>query len=103
MRGRSGQWIDDGVLDIDDGSKLYAWHLFSNVFADEKADPAVQARVERIQGQWWLINEKLTAMMTADGRTVPQGERTPLKDKMIFRITREAFSKVIFVTIRSLG
>lgn len=103
VRGRSGQWIDDGVLDIDDGSKLYAWHLFSNVFADEKADPAVQARVERIQGQWWLINEKLTAMMTADGRTVPQGERTPLKDKMIFRITREAFSKVIFVTIRSLG
>lgn len=103
VRGRSGQWIDDGMLDIEDGSALYAWHLFSNVFADEKADKTRLARVERQQGQWWLINEHISAMMTADGRTVPQGERTLLQDKMVFRITRETYSKVIFITIHSLA
>lgn len=103
IRGRAGQWLDDGVLNIESGSKLYQWHLYSHVFADEKADESVQARVEYRQGQWWLINEKIQGMMSEDGHTVPKGEGIILKNHMVFRITRETFSKVIFVTIKSLA
>ena len=103
VRGRPGQWIDDGIVDIVDGSKLYAWHLFSNVFADEKADTIVQATVCHRDGQWWLINNHIVAMMAEDGRTIPQGEKILLRDKMVLRLTRKDMSKVIIVSIKSLA
>ena len=102
IRGKGGQWLDDGVIDISDGMALYGWHLFGNIFADEKADKTVLLQVEKRNDKWYLVNRNLKQMTGQRGQTIPKGESMMLEDKMVFRLSREKFSKVVYVTINRL-
>lgn len=102
IRGKGGQWLDDGVIDISDGMALYGWHLFGNIFADEKADKTVLLQVEKQNDKWYLVNRNLKQMTGQRGQTIPKGESMMLEDKMVFRLSREKFSKVVYVTINRL-
>ena len=81
---------------------LYGWHLFGNIFADEKADKTVLLQVEKRNDKWYLVNRNLKQMTGQRGQTIPKGESMMLEDKMVFRLSREKFSKVVYVTINRL-
>ena len=85
LRGRSGQWADTGVIDVYDNMPLFRWHLFSNVFPDEKADGSLQAYVYKYHGDWIFVNKKVQGMTSPKGDIVPIGKAMILKDGDIFR------------------
>lgn len=103
MRGRNGQWFDDGIIVVEEETPLYQWHLFSNSFADEKADQTVMAVVKRIDNKWWLINVNTSQMTNQRGQIVPKGHGILLKDQTMFCVSREKFSRVIYVSLKTLG
>jgi len=101
-RGRSGQWMDVGEINITHNIPLFKWHIFSNIFPDEKADRTLQAYVCKHNGQWLLVNQSTTGMLSPSGNSVPAGQAILLKDGVVFRASREDRGMLIEVVIKTI-
>ncbi|MDE5945940.1 MAG: serine/threonine-protein kinase [Oscillospiraceae bacterium] len=98
LRGKCGQWIDCGVIDVYDNMPLFKWHIFSDVFPDEKADRDLQAYTCKYQGQWILVNYCVKGMTSPSGNLVPARHAVSLSDGAVFRASSEENGFLISVT-----
>lgn len=89
MRGRAGQWINAGEIDVYHNMPLFKWHILANTFPDEKADRSMMAYVCKHQGHWLLVNHGIQGMTSPNGNLVPVGQAILLKDGAVFRISNE--------------
>ncbi len=89
LRGKSGQWANAAEIDVYHNMPLFRWHVFSNVFPDEKADRAMVAYVCKHQGQWLLVNHGIQGMTSPSGNIVPVGQAVLLKEGTVFRICND--------------
>jgi hypothetical protein len=99
LKGRPGQWVKNDELMVYNNIPLFQWHVFSNVFADEKADRELQAYVVKFNGEWLLINQRINSMRSASGNIVAPGKAIQLKDGMSFRIADEEDGYLVGVSI----
>lgn len=98
LRGKAGQWIDFGEVDVYHNMPLFRWHIFSNVFPDEKANRDMVAYICKVQGQWLLVNYNIKGLTSPGGNLVPIGQAILLKDGSVFRATTEDRGLLIEVT-----
>lgn len=89
VRGRSGQWIEAGVVNVYHNMPLFKWHVFANCFPDEKADRSMMAYVCKYQGQWLMVNHNIQGMVSPGGNLVPAGRAVQLKDGAVFQASAE--------------
>lgn len=99
VRGHDGEWRSYSELDVVNNTPLFKWHLYSNVFADEKADKSLQAYVCCHNGEWFLINRNAEGMLSSQGNPVPAGQAIRLTDGMVFRGSRYERGMLIKVRI----
>ena len=99
IKGKTGQWIKNDELVVYHNMPIFQWHVFSNVYADEKADRELQAYVVRHQGIWFLINQRIKSMRSPNGNHVDPGKAIQLKDGMTFRLSDEENGYLVRVTI----
>lgn len=100
VRGRPGQWLNSGEIDITHNTPLFKWHFFSNVFPDEKADRQLQAYISKYNSQWILVNQNVDGMISPKGNIVPKGQAILLKDKTIFKGSKHEKGMLIEVSIK---
>lgn len=103
LKGRSGEFIKCNELVVYDNIPLFQWHVFSNVFADEKADRELQAYVVKYHGDWLLVNQRIKRMRSQSGYLVTPGKAIQLKDGMSFRISDEENGYLVNVSIEKIG
>ena len=99
VRGHDGEWRSFSELDVVNNTPLFKWHLYSNVFADEKADKSLQAYVCCHNGEWFLINRNAEGMLSPQGNPVPAGQAIRLTDGTVFRGSRYERGMLIKVRI----
>ena len=99
VRGHDGEWRYYSELDVVNNTPLFKWHLYSNVFADEKADKSLQAYVCCHNGEWFLINRNAEGMLSPQGNPVPAGQAIRLTDGTVFRGSRYERGMLIKVRI----
>lgn len=99
VRGHDGEWRSYSELDVVNNTPLFKWHLYSNVFADEKADKSLQAYVCCHNGEWFLINRNAEDMLSPQGNPVPAGQAIRLTDGTVFRGSRHERGMLIKVRI----
>ena len=99
VRGHDGEWRSYSELDVVNNTPLFKWHLYSNVFADEKADKSLQAYVCCHNGEWFLINRCADGMLSPQGNPVPAGQAIRLTDGTVFRGSRHERGMLIRVRI----
>lgn len=85
LRGRSGQWVPAGEVNVYDNMPLFKWHMLADVFPDEKADRELQAYICKYQGKWLLVNYAVQGMTSPGGNLVPTGRAVQLRDGAVFR------------------
>lgn len=99
VRGHDGEWRSYSELDVVNNTPLFKWHLYSNVFADEKADKSLQAYVCCHNGEWFLINRNAEGLLSPQGNPVPAGQAIRLTDGTVFRGSRYERGMLIKVRI----
>ncbi len=87
VRGRRGQWVPAGEVDVFHKMPLFRWHIQANTFPDEKTDASMQAYIYRQGGQWLLVNQRIHGMTTPGGAVVPAGKAVWLQDGTLFRVS----------------
>jgi hypothetical protein len=97
--GHPGQWLLDTQVVIYHNTYLFKWHVFDNVFPGEEADRTPQAYCQFHQGQWILVNQKLTSLISPSGNRVPPGQAVVLKDGAQIRLAQEAHGRIAEVQI----
>lgn len=95
--GREGQWRHDRMLVLYDGLQLFRWHVFAGELRNERADRTPQARVAHVEGQWLLVNENMTGMISPKGNLVPRGQAIRLEDGALFRISEQERGRLVEV------
>lgn len=101
-RSQQGEWSQVGELNAAEDTKLYAWHMYANISADEKADASVRASVCRHEGRWLLVNCGVDGMVSPGGNEVPQGQAILLEEGTRFRTSRQANGMMIEVEVKKL-
>ena len=99
VRGHDGEWRSYSELDVVNNTPLFKWHLYSNVFADEKADKSLQAYVCCHNGEWFLINRNAEGLLSPQGNPVPVGQAIRITDGTVFRGSRYERGMLIKVRI----
>lgn len=99
INGRKGLWVQYGETVAYNNKKLYAWHVYSDVFDDEKASHEVLAHIVKSNGQWFIVNDRIEKMRSADGKPVPMGKSAVLRNGDFFRISEEKNGSLIEVSI----
>ena len=85
VRGKAGQWIAAGTLNVYDGLPLFSWHFSDHVFPDEKAqDRTVQAYLSRKNGTWHLVNSAMDTLCSGTGERILRGSALPLAPGTLF-------------------
>lgn len=102
LRGRSGQWREIGEMNITHNAPLFKWHVFSNVFPNEKADRTMQAYVCKYRGKWLLVNQNINGLMSPMGNLVPAGQAIHLQDGVVFRASRDPGGFLVEVVIKKI-
>lgn len=95
--GREGQWRPDRMLVLYDGLQLYRWHIFSGELRNERADRTPLAEVVHREGQWLLVNQNMTGMISPKGNLVPRGTAIRLEDGAMFRISEQPRGRLVEV------
>ena len=84
FRGNSAQWRQAYEVNVYDGLPLLSWHVFSDVYPDEKADRKLLAYVNRVNGEWYLVNNGIQGLKSPAGNLVPAGAGIWLKEGAVF-------------------
>ena len=85
MKGKKGQWQQVGEINLYDRMPLFLWHFIANNFPDEKAtDRTMKAYIMYKHGEWYLINQSLTGMLSPKGNLVPAGQAVWLYNGSVF-------------------
>ncbi len=79
VRGREGHYLKLRRMCVTDGTRLYSWHLYDNVYCDEKARQNPVAEVKKQDGKWFLINSGAEGFRGPDGRRIPVGGKAKLE------------------------
>lgn len=82
--------------------RLFAWHLFDDQFAGERANRTPQAFFALQNGKWWLVNQGSEAMIvvaggTSPGKLVARGEGEILRAGTQIRLSRAAHGRLACV------
>lgn len=85
VRGRPGQWLSAGEVNVYHNMPLFRWHIYANCFPDEKTDRSMLAYVCKYQNQWLLVNHAIRGMTSPRGNLVPNGQAILLRDGAVFR------------------
>ncbi|MCI8578333.1 MAG: kinase [Lachnospiraceae bacterium] len=89
LRGKPGQWVPVGEVEVYHNMPLFKWHVLANTFPDEKADKSMMAYICKHQGQWLLVNHNIQGMTSPGGNLVPVGQAVLLKDGSVFRMSND--------------
>ncbi len=85
IRGRRGQWQPIGEINLYDHMPLFNWHFLANTYPDEKMqDRTMRAYVSHQGGQWYLVNNSLSGMLSPKGNLVPAGQAVWLRQGELF-------------------
>ncbi|MCR5165977.1 MAG: hypothetical protein K6C13_01980 [Oscillospiraceae bacterium] len=87
LRGKRGQWMQYGELVVYNNMPLFPWHVYSNIFADEKASREMQAYVVKQNGRWLLINQRIKGLRSASGDLIPPGKALLLRNNESFLLS----------------
>jgi hypothetical protein len=96
---RSGQWLLDNQVVMYEDFHVANWHVFDNVFPGEEADRTPQAHCRFYNGQWILLNQNLSSMVSPGGKKVPLGQAVVLKDGAQIRLSQEPHGRIAEVQI----
>lgn len=88
-RGHKGQWLKMGEMIAENNTPLGKWHIFSNVFPDEKSEKTMQAYICNYNGKWLLVNKNVRGMISPNGNIVPSEQAVCLEDGTVFRLSGE--------------
>lgn len=102
IKGKQGQWLEFRELNITENFPIYKWHIFDNVFADEKADNTLQAYIEKKENQWFFVNEAIERLVSPKGILIPKGQRFLLKNKDVFQTSEGKHGMLIEFLIKML-
>jgi len=87
---RPGQWMEDYQLAVYHNLTLCKWHVHSNVFpGGPGADTTPHAYFAMHQGQWIMVNQNLSSLLSAAGNKVPPGQAVVLTPNSEFRLSEE--------------
>ena len=79
IRGRNGQWIDCGAVNLHHLKSLFRSHFHLNA-PREGADAAKEvASVQREQGKLFLVNRTLPDLTWGNGEPIPPGQKVELR------------------------
>lgn len=84
LRGNSAQWRPAQEINVYDGLPLFEWHIFPNIYPDEKANRDLMAYVRKVNNQWLLINHSVQGMKSPGGNLVPSGQAILLNNGAVF-------------------
>lgn len=86
LQGFEGHWVDLRGVDVTENIPLYPWHLYDNVYPDEKTESQEMALLIKRNGQWFLLNKEIKGLISSAGTIVPKGELLPLATNPFFHI-----------------
>ncbi len=101
VRGKHGCYRDKAEVFAYDNLPLFDWHIFSNIYNDEKADTHMRAYICRQEGRWLLVNDSINGLISAGGRLVPQGNAVEFKDGAILKMSDKPFGMLAEISIAS--
>lgn len=84
MRGRRGIWMPRGETNVYHNMPLYGWHLYGDLYPNERADTAELASIYEAGGKWYLANKGTAGMISASGTLIPEGDRVLLENGTFF-------------------
>jgi serine/threonine protein kinase len=89
---RPGMWTADAQLAGYRGCSLLTSHVYSNAPTGEAAtdkDRVALATIDFVQGQWVLVNNGLTSLISSNGNRVMPGTATPLTPGARLQLSQE--------------
>ena len=89
---RPGMWTADAQLAGYRGCSLLTSHVYSNAPTGEAAtdkDRVALASIDFVQGQWVLVNNRLTSLISSNGNRVMPGTATPLTPGARLQLSQE--------------
>ena len=99
---QAGDWSrDEHRLAVYDGQSLFAWHVDRTIVLNEKLHASERVRVGYFQahrGEWYLVNERLPDMATADAH-VPIGQSLRLQDGLRIIFSTQSGSRMAAVRL----
>ena len=84
LKSIKGQWIDVCDINVYDGMPIYKWHIYDNLYNDEKTDRQVQALIKKENDKWFFINKEIEGVISPTGDIVPKNNKMEIKDKDFF-------------------
>jgi serine/threonine protein kinase len=99
---KPGMWVKDGEITIWNGKMIHSWHVFDNVYMNENlkdSDKEPLADCQLVQGQWLLINRKLTSLTSPGGNRVPPNSAVALKHGAQIRLSQEPHGRIAEVAV----
>lgn len=102
MRGKSGHWFNTSEMNLSHNTPLFKWHIYNNVFPDEKTDRNIQAYVCKYNGRWLLVNQNVNGMISPSGNIVPTGQAIELKDGTVFKTAMGKYGILIEVSVKNI-
>lgn len=84
--------------------RLFAWHIYTNQFAGERADRTSHAYFAGQNGDWWIINQSSDAMFVLAGAATPgkplaQNQGEILRDGMQIQLSRTGYGRLAVVQV----
>lgn len=92
VQGRQGHYLPFQNIDLCGNAPIYPWHVFDNVFRDEKTDGKRLALLIKQNGNYFLQNEGLPSLRNIEGKRVLIGERMQLPPGSCFLFGQEEHS-----------
>ncbi len=88
-RGHKGQWLKNWEMIAENNTPIGKWHIFSNVFPDEKSEKTMQGYICNYSGKWLFVNKHMKGLVSPNGNIVPKGQAIQLENGTVFRLSPE--------------
>jgi hypothetical protein len=99
FRYQSEDWRSDGEVILWHNYSIFKWHAFTGIFPSPDIDKTPQAYCVFHQGEWWLVNQQLFSLMSAEGERIGPGEAIPLTNGLKFRLSQETDGRMVEVQL----
>lgn len=94
---RSGQWIRDRQVVVYHNLSLFKWHACDNIFPSEDADKTPQAYCVFHDGDWLMINQNLTRLVSPQGSLVQPRSAIKLEHGCSFWLSQDVHGRMVDV------